>query len=424
MANGERHAVFEAFLLVIIRLCAQLGLRRKLTKRSSQKDAMKAYKALLLKVHPDKGGKPEDFKELQAAKDAFDAAGSTKGGRPARDGGRPTSAKAAPAKRAAPPADDIADIAVASNAVALPSGKFCEHCEGACAHFRVQCTAVILTYNGLKSLDDWERFKAAYMAKLKEWNVLYYCATMEQCLKACLVVSEMVRMMVYNSPSSLVSSRNYIELKSNYWKPRVDLELFEVPLENWFYSPPSSLSNCLIEDPCPPPGPGENKQKALERVRNRRFPILICINLRYFGVPLFEKEHLITAIPTVHSFILAGSAAIQLAPYHHPLLILDHAQLGCSSYKLIGCKAAYHAHLMLQFRSKINKRSSDFFIETWKPNVRPSWSNLLGETMAGKRNPQPGYDRGFFYAWADKIGTARDTNGDICVHGNYPKPLQ
>ena len=264
MVNGERHAAFELFVAIVSRLAAQHGLRRKLTKRSSQADVTKAYKKLVLKVHPDKGGNPDEFKELQAAKDAFDLTGNAKGGRPAADGGRPTSARPPPPKRPAEPTAETNDVAAASRTLSVPCVLPCEHCGGHVGGVRVECTACMFTYNGLTSLGDWDLFVAAYMLMLSGWGVLYHLATLERCLNG-----------------------------------------------------------------------------------------------------------------------------------------------------------KFHVHLMLQFRMKVNKRSTEFYIASWKPNVRPAWGNLMGETMASKRNPQPGYDRGFFYVWADKIGTARDANDEVCVHGNY-----
>lgn len=49
------------------------------------------------------------------------------------------------------------------------------------------------------------------------------------------------------------------------------------------------------------------------------------------------------------------------------------------------------------------------------PNVRPN--DLLGEGWCKKRL-QESIDRAFFYVWADKIGAARDTSGELCVAGN------
>ena len=77
-----------------------------------------------------------------------------------------------------------------------------------------------------------------------------------------------------------------------------------------------------------------------------------------------------------------------------------------------------HFHLMLQFRSKVKLLSKVFIFKGVRPNVRPSWSDLCGEEFS-KRRPQRSFDRGFFYVWADKIGTCRDEPGEPCVWGNY-----
>ena len=76
----------------------------------------------------------------------------------------------------------------------------------------------------------------------------------------------------------------------------------------------------------------------------------------------------------------------------------------------------YHLHLMLQFNKKEERCAQDFAFEGVRPNARPN--DLLGDGWGG-RNYQQSLDRGFFYVWADKVGTARDGTGKLCVAGNY-----
>jgi len=84
----------------------------------------------------------------------------------------------------------------------------------------------------------------------------------------------------------------------------------------------------------------------------------------------------------------------------------------CKSKKL-------HVHLMLQFRSTIDRRNlSCFVFEGLRPNASEGGRDLCGEGLGGRRF-QLSVDRGFFYVWADKIGTVRDNAGDPCVAGNY-----
>ena len=54
--------------------------------------------------------------------------------------------------------------------------------------------------------------------------------------------------------------------------------------------------------------------------------------------------------------------------------------------------------------------------EAEHPAPRPVRGGL--EPQEG-RKLQIGIDRGFFYVWANKVGTARDAEGNLCVAGNY-----
>ena len=81
-------------------------------------------------------------------------------------------------------------------------------------------------------------------------------------------------------------------------------------------------------------------------------------------------------------------------------------------------KGTMHAHLMLQFLSRVDVFSTTFVFEGVKPNARPAWTDYLGEAFS-QRSPQPSFDRGFFYVWADKVGTMRMPCDTICVDGDY-----
>ena len=72
--------------------------------------------------------------------------------------------------------------------------------------------------------------------------------------------------------------------------------------------------------------------------------------------------------------------------------------------------------LMLQFRSDKERDTKAFYFEGLAPRADPN--DLLGEGWGGRR-VQDSYDRGFFYCWADKLGTVRDEANKLCVAGNY-----
>ena len=77
-----------------------------------------------------------------------------------------------------------------------------------------------------------------------------------------------------------------------------------------------------------------------------------------------------------------------------------------------------HFHLMLQFRAAVDCPSSKFEFQGILPNARPTWVDYCQQGR-NKKNPQQGLDRGFFYVFANKLGTCADTDGSLCVHGNY-----
>ena len=56
----------------------------QVSRDSTEQDLLKAYKKVILKTHPDKGGDAEDFKKLQAAKENWDNLRKTKSARPGR----------------------------------------------------------------------------------------------------------------------------------------------------------------------------------------------------------------------------------------------------------------------------------------------------------------------------------------------------
>ena len=75
-----------------------------------------------------------------------------------------------------------------------------------------------------------------------------------------------------------------------------------------------------------------------------------------------------------------------------------------------------HIHLMLQFVSACDRGINSFVFQKRRPNA--STNDYLGEGLWGKRHQQS-IDRGMFYVWADKVGTQRTQQGEVCVAGDY-----
>lgn len=88
----------------------------------------------------------------------------------------------------------------------------------------------------------------------------------------------------------------------------------------------------------------------------------------------------------------------------------------CTTLETGAAGETFHAHLMMQFHSSMDRSSTAFQFAGIKPNVQPT--DLCGEGLCRKKM-QVSVDRGFFYVWANKIGTVRNPAGHLCVAGNY-----
>ena len=77
----------RAFVKVLLALARTYELALQVNRESSPEQLVKAYKKVLLKVHPDKGGRKEDVQKLQEAKETWEKARKAKEPRP--QGGRP-----------------------------------------------------------------------------------------------------------------------------------------------------------------------------------------------------------------------------------------------------------------------------------------------------------------------------------------------
>ena len=64
----------RALVSVLLRLAAAVDLELDVTRDSADPDVLRAYRPLVKKVHPDKGGDKKQFQSLQAAKEAWDIA--------------------------------------------------------------------------------------------------------------------------------------------------------------------------------------------------------------------------------------------------------------------------------------------------------------------------------------------------------------
>ena len=128
-----------------------------------------AFRKVVLKVHPDKGGDNAEFQKLQEAKEQWEAAAkSAKSGRPAQAHNR--GGRKAPRN----PADSLCvDLAEPGESK---------------QQYRIQSYFVLLTYHGFADVAQWERFLEHVEASLRPWSVKHWCATLETTRKGKLHV--------------------------------------------------------------------------------------------------------------------------------------------------------------------------------------------------------------------------------------------
>ena len=86
MARSQLSAATRAFVSVLLALARAYSIAGvDVNRDASTPDLQKAYRKVLLKVHPDKGGSKKDAQRLQTAREEWDRArkqSGTKGGRP------------------------------------------------------------------------------------------------------------------------------------------------------------------------------------------------------------------------------------------------------------------------------------------------------------------------------------------------------
>ena len=149
MPASKVQVATRAFVAVMLALARCYQLLVQVNRDSSPEEMLKAYKRVLLKAHPDKGGSNERMQRLQAAKESWQQArehGTANGGRPRAR----ASTEPAVARRQR-------------------------------AEYRVQAEVVLLTYQGVVDLKQWHRFIVCVRSSLKQWGVRRWGATLEAC---------------------------------------------------------------------------------------------------------------------------------------------------------------------------------------------------------------------------------------------------
>ena len=89
----------RAFVAVLLSLARAYQLSVQVNRDSSPDELLQAYKRVLLKAHPDKGGSNEHMQRLQAAKETWQQTKRWQGWAPKNQGQRRANGRSLPALR-------------------------------------------------------------------------------------------------------------------------------------------------------------------------------------------------------------------------------------------------------------------------------------------------------------------------------------
>ena len=162
---SERETRKRALVSLLRSLGQAYGCHVSISRESTDQEVRRAFRAVALKVHPDKpGGSNAEFQKLSAAHDAW--ADLVKSG--AQAGRPPKTQGAAQAERDPKPASPVV----------LPEAKQAKK------EFRINNQAVLLTYQGYPAARDaalstWARFLGFIRRSLRNWGVKHWKGTME-----------------------------------------------------------------------------------------------------------------------------------------------------------------------------------------------------------------------------------------------------
>ena len=158
----------RALVTLLLRLAAAYHIVIAVNRDSADRAVTDAYKKVILKAHPDKGGRTKDFQMLQNAKEnwvnaAQQANNNQKKGRP-KESHNEQGRKAPRSKSDNWPLDvDLANVDKKQK------------------QYRIRSTFVLLTYFGITDLAVWHRFCDHVAKSRKTWCWKYWCATLETC---------------------------------------------------------------------------------------------------------------------------------------------------------------------------------------------------------------------------------------------------
>jgi hypothetical protein len=193
----------RAFVKLLVRLAHAYTVVISINRDASDLKVLAAFRKVVIKVHPDKGGAEEDAKALHSAKEVWDKArspaGRNQGGRPREDhnqGGRR-----------------------APRSVPEKLGLDMSNPEEARKQYRIQSVFVLLTYHKIVDVAQWRRFTEFVVQNKRQWSWKHWCATLETTKKGKLHVH-----LALQFTKQVDRCSRFFGFEGSY--PRADLEDF------------------------------------------------------------------------------------------------------------------------------------------------------------------------------------------------------
>ena len=143
MPHSALERAKRAFVKVLVSVALAFSFTVKVNRDSDDSALLEAYRQVVKKAHPDKGGSKQKFQQLQEAKEAW-------------------AAQREKSPKAGRPEGTASDVSLCSTG------------------HRVQSAAVLLTYFGAWSLSLWRKFLTFVRKQLLPWSVWRWCVTLEK----------------------------------------------------------------------------------------------------------------------------------------------------------------------------------------------------------------------------------------------------
>ena len=147
-------AAKRALVTLLVAFARHYQVTLTISRESGDADVVKAFKKVVLKAHPDKGGRAGDASKLNDARDVWETAKKNVHPPPSNSHNR---GPAAHDMNISPPVQP-----------------------GAQQGFRINSLAVLLTYHGFTGVPHWREFLASVKGLLKPWKVWRWIATLEE----------------------------------------------------------------------------------------------------------------------------------------------------------------------------------------------------------------------------------------------------